>query len=107
MHFAPAVDLRLIRRIGRIRDLSCSAAVWRAVRRRARAADVDTPCYETVRKLVLAERERRARIIAAWLTALELLTRRTPRLPEDIERIYRRRLGQSRRWTRSAAGPSP
>ena len=57
MHFAPAVDSRLIRRIGRIRDLSCSAAVWRAVRRRARAADVDTPCYETVREA----RARRAR----------------------------------------------
>ena len=107
MHFAPTVDSRLVRRIGRIRDLRCSASVWRAVRRRARAADVDTPCYETVRKLVLAERERRARVIAAWLTALELLTRRTPRLPEDVERIYRRRLGQSRRWMRSTAGPSP
>jgi hypothetical protein len=107
VNFAPAVDPRLIRSIGRMPDLSCSAAVWRALRRRARPLDVDTPCYETVRKLVLAERERRARFLASVLTAFELVTSYPPHAPEDVERIYRRRLRESRRWTRSTAGPDP
>jgi hypothetical protein len=107
VNFAPAVDPRLIRSIGRMPDLTCSAAVWRAVRRRARPLDVDTPCYETVRKLVLRERERRARLLAALLTMFGILTSYPPRTPEDVERIYRRRLRYSRRWMRSTAGRDP
>jgi len=107
MNFAPAVDRRLIRSIGLMPDLTNAAAVWRAVRRRAGPLDVDTPCYETIRKLVHIERERRARLLASLFTAIELVTTRSPRAPEEIEWMYRRHLKRCRRWTRSRAGPGP
>ena len=61
MEFAPAIDPRLRASVGRIVDLRSSAAVWRELRRRARRFRTTTPCYESTRKLVIAERERRAR----------------------------------------------
>jgi hypothetical protein len=97
MRFAPAIDRRLVASVGREGDLGSSAAVWRRLRRRARRLGVDTPCYESVRRIVVAERERRARVLAAVATVLELATRRIPALPEQLPRIYARRLARSRR----------
>ena len=61
------------------------SAVWRELRRRARHFGTTTPCYESVRKLVIVERERRARLPAAIRTVLETAMRRIPVLPECIE----------------------
>jgi hypothetical protein len=96
MKFAPAIDPRLKASVGRIVDLGSSAAVWRELRRRAGRLRTTTPCYETVRKLVVAERERRARLLAAITTILEIATRGVPVLPEHVPHIYRRRLARSR-----------
>jgi hypothetical protein len=96
MEFAPAIDPRLRASVGRIVDLRSSAVVWRELRRRARHFGTTTPCYESTRKLVIAERERRARLLAAITTVLEIATRRIPVLPEHVPRIYRRRLAESR-----------
>jgi hypothetical protein len=96
MEFAPAIDPRLKASVGRIVDLGSSAAVWRELRRRAGRLRTTTPCYETVRKLVVAERERRARLLAAITTILEIATRGVPVLPERVPHIYRRRLARSR-----------
>ncbi len=96
MEFAPAIDPRLRASVGRIVDLRSSAAVWRELRRRARHFGTTTPCYESTRKLVIAERERRARPLAAITTVLEIASRRIPVLPEHVPRIYRRRLAESR-----------
>ena len=96
MEFAPAIDPRLRASVGRIVDLRSSAAVCRELRRRARRLRTTAPCYESVRKLVVAERERRARLVAAIATVLEISTRRMPVLPEQVPRIYRRRLRESR-----------
>ena len=96
MQFAPAVDPRLATSVTRILELESSAAVWRELRRRARRLRTTTPCYETVRKLVIAERERRARLVATLATLLAIVTRRVPVLPEDVPRIYARQLARSR-----------
>jgi hypothetical protein len=105
MDFSPTVDARLVSSVSRIVDLSSSARVWRGLRRRAGRLRTTTPCYETVRKLVVAERERRARLIAAVATVLEITARRIPVRPEDIPRIAHRQLSRSRRWMRSSAAP--
>jgi hypothetical protein len=52
---------------------------------------------------VVAERERRARLIATIATVLEIAARRVPVLPEDVPRIHARQLARSRRWMRSRA----
>jgi hypothetical protein len=96
MEFAPPIDPRLRASVGRIVDLRSSASVWRELRRRALRLGTTTPCYESVRKLVVAERERRARLLAALTTMLEIAARRVPVLPEQVPRIYRRRLALSR-----------
>jgi hypothetical protein len=96
MEFAPAIDPRLRASVGRIVDLRSSAAVWRELRRRARRFQTTTPCYESVRKLVIAERERRARLLATLATVLEIATRRVPVLLEHVPWIYRRWLAESR-----------
>ncbi len=98
MEFSPAIDVRLAASVARTAELGSSAAVWRLLRRRARRLRTTTPCYESVRKLVVAERERRARIIATIATVLEIATRRIPVLPEDVPRIHARQLSRSRRW---------
>ena len=97
MEFSPAVDRRLRASVGRSIDISSSADVWRGLRRRAQRLRTTTPCYESVRKLVIAERERRAELVAAVGTVLEVAMRRIPTAPIDVARIYRRRLAQSRR----------
>jgi hypothetical protein len=107
MRFAPAVDPRLAAGVRRSRDLSSSAAVWRALRRRASRLLLSTPCYESVRKLVVAERERRARILACLATLAAIAARRVQVLPEEIPRIYRRQLDRGRRWARSETGSDP
>jgi len=96
MQFSPAIDPRLVASVTRIADLRCSAEVWRGLRRRALRFGTTTPCYESVRRLVLAERERRARLIATLATTVEILARRIPVLPEDVPCIYARRLAQTR-----------
>jgi len=105
MEFSPAVDRRLIASVARTVDLGSSAAVWRGLRRRARRLRTTTPCYESVRKLVVAERERRACLVAAIATVLEIATRRIPVLPEDVPRIHARQLARSRRWVRARTRP--
>lgn len=107
MEFSPAIDPRLVASVGRTADLRSSAGVWRGLRRRARRLGTTTPCYESVRKLVLAERERRARLIATVATVLALATRRVPVLPEDVLRIQARQLARSRHWLRSRASRPP
>jgi hypothetical protein len=107
MEFSPAVDPRLVVSVALDADLGSSAAVWRRLRRSARRLGTTTPCYESVRKLVVCERERRARIIATIATALEIATRRIPVLPEEVPRIYARRLARSRNWLRSRASRAP
>jgi len=107
MEFSPAIDPRLYASVGRAVDLRSSAAVWRGLRRRAQRLRTTTPCYESVRKLVAAERERRARLVATATTLLEIGMWRVPALPEDVSRIYRRRLTQSRRWLRARTGRPP
>ena len=107
MEFSPAVDPRLAVKVARYADLGSSAAVWRRLRRSARHLGTTTPCYESVRKLVVCERERRARIIAAVATAVEIATRRIPVLPEDVPRIYARRLAHSRIRLRTRASRAP
>jgi hypothetical protein len=82
--------------VGRIADIRCSADVWRELRRRARRFGTTTPCYESVRKLVIAERERRARLLATIATVLEVAAARGRVLPEQVEWVYRRRLAVSR-----------
>jgi hypothetical protein len=79
MRFAPAIDCRLVLIVARTADLGCAAAVWRLLRVRARRLDVDTPCYESVRRLVRRERRRR-RILEAIERLLELLRRVARRL---------------------------
>ncbi len=96
MEFAPEIDPRLRASVGRIVDLSSSAGVWRELRRRARRLQTTTPCYESVRKLVVAERERRARLLAAITTVLEITVARGRVLPEHVDWIYGRRLANSR-----------
>lgn len=96
MQFSPAIDPRLIASVPRIADIRCSAEVWRELRRRALRLGTTTPCYESVRKRVIAERERRARLIATIETTIEIITRRIPVLPEDVPRIYARRLARAR-----------
>ena len=107
MEFSPAIDPRLVASVARTVDLGSSAAVWRELRRRARRIRTTTPCYESVRKLVVAERERRARLVATIATTLEIATRRIPVLPEDVPRIHARRLAQSRSWMRSRTRQPP
>jgi hypothetical protein len=105
MQFAPAVDPRLVAGIARIADISSAAAVSRALRPRARKLGVPRPCYETIRKLVHVERERRARILAAIATTFEIATRRVPVLPEQVPRIYRRHLRRTRLRLRCRGAP--
>lgn len=97
MEFSPAVDRRLRASIGLTVDLRSSADVWRRLRRRAQRLGTTTPCYESVRRLVIAERERRAELVAALGTVLEVAMRRKPTFPHDVSRIYHRRLVASRR----------
>ena len=96
MEFAPAIDPRLRASVGRIVDLRSSAGVWRELRRRALRFRTTTPCYESVRKLVIAERERRARLLATLTTVLEIAAGRGRFLPEHVMWVYRRRLAASR-----------
>jgi hypothetical protein len=96
MEFAPAIDPRLRASVGRIVDLRSSAAVWRELRRRAGRFQTTTPCYESVRKLVIAERERRARLLATITTVLEIAAGRGRVLPEHVTWVYGRRLAASR-----------
>ena len=105
MQFAPAVDPRFARAITRIVDIDCHADVLRALRPLARRIGAPRPCYETVRKLVHLERERRARIAAAIMTTLEITRRRVPVLPEQVPLIYRRRLEEARQRLRCRASP--
>lgn len=107
MEFAPAVDPRLAASVGRTRDLGSSAAVWRGLRRRARRLRTTTPCYETVRKLVVAERERRARLAATIATVFEIARRRIPTLPEEVPNIHARHLARSRARLRLRGYPPP
>src|SRR6187399_686692 len=96
MEFAPAIDSRLRASVSRIGDLRSAAAVWRELRRRARRFGTTTPCYESVRKLVIAERGRRARLLATIATVLEVAAARGRVVPEQVEWVYRRRLAASR-----------
>jgi len=105
MQFAPAVDPRLARAITRMVDLDCHAVVLRALRPQARRLGIPRPCYETVRKLVHVERWRRARIVAALATALEIATMRVPVLPEQVPRLYRRHLTRTRERLRCRRAP--
>ena len=107
MEFSPAIDPRLAASVARTVELSSSAAVWRLLRRRARRLRTTTPCYESVRKLVVAERERRARLLATIATVLEIATRRIPVLPEDVSQIHARQLSRSRRWMRALTTRPP
>jgi len=97
MLFAPEVDRRVVAGVRLLPDISCSAQVLRALRRRARRHGSVTPCYESVRKLVIAERERRAELVAAVGTVFEVAMRRVATFPDDVSRIYDRRLVASRR----------
>ena len=109
MEFAPAIDPRLRASVGRIVDLRSSAAVWRELRRRARHFGTTTPCYESIRKLVIAERERRARLLAAITTVLEIASRphsrspgaRSEDLPPAARGEPRQAMGLSRRRART------
>ncbi len=105
MQFSPVVDPRLVASVARTVDLRSSAAVWRLLRQRARRLRATTPCYETVRRLVVVERERRARLIATVATLLEIAGRRVPVLPEELPLIAERRLRQSRRWLGQSPDP--
>ncbi|RDI75605.1 hypothetical protein Gocc_0024 [Gaiella occulta] len=96
MQFSPAIDARFVRAVRETRDLGCAAEVWRRLRRRARRARLATPCYESTRRLVVAERERRARIRAAAATIADIVRRRIPALPEDVPRMHARHLARAR-----------
>jgi hypothetical protein len=96
MEFAPAIDSRLRASVSRIGDIRSAAAVWRELRRRARRFGTTTPCYESVRKLVIAERERRARLHATVTTVLEIAAARGRVVPEHVSWVYDRRLTESR-----------
>jgi hypothetical protein len=97
MLFAPEVDRRVVAGVRLLPDISCSAQVLRALRRRARRHGSVTPCYESVRKLVHIERERRARALATAATVLEVMQARRILAPLDIEHIFERHL----RWQRA------
>jgi len=84
MEFSRAIDNRLRVCVRRTVDLRNAADVRRRLRRRAWRLHTATPCYESVRKLVVAERERRARLIAGLATLLEIATRRLPVLPGQV-----------------------
>jgi len=57
MHFAPAIHPSLIRLVDDLDDGSeVIAAVWRALGHRARARSLLQPSYESVRRLVHAQR---------------------------------------------------
>lgn len=105
MQFSPAIDRRLITAVSRSTDLDSSAAIWRGLRRRADRLRVATPCYESVRRLVVAERRRRAELAAILLTILDVGTRRIPTLPEHIPTIYRRHLARMGDTTQTGRGP--
>jgi len=60
MHFSPAVRPQLLVLIDRLDDDTRGiAAIWRELGRAARARGLLQPSYETVRRLVHAQRERR------------------------------------------------
>jgi hypothetical protein len=105
MEFSPAIDRRLAVAVARTSDLDSSAAVWRKLRRRASRLRVATPCYESVRRLVIAERERRARLAAAIATLVEIATKRIPTLPEAVPHIHARHLARYRRRLRLRRPP--
>jgi hypothetical protein len=96
MEFSPAIDRRVTMTVARTGDICCSAVVWRAIRRRAQRLRIATPSYESVRRLVLAERDRRARLAATLATLATIAVRRVPVLPEDVPRIYKRQLTRYR-----------
>jgi hypothetical protein len=91
--------------VARTLDLGSSAVVWRGLRRRACRLGVATPCYESVRRLVVFERERRARLAAAVATVVEIATKRIPTLPEAVPLIHARHLGRYRRRLRLRQPP--
>ena len=107
MEFAPAIDPKVAAAVARTGDLGCSAVVWRAVRRRADRLRIATPCYESVRLLVRAERDRRARLAAVLATLAEIAARRIPVLPEDIPRIHDRHLTRYRAHIRGVRHARP
>ncbi len=107
MEFAPAIDPKVAAAVARTGDLGCSAVVWRAGRRRAQRLRIATPCYESVRLLVRAERDRRARLAAVLATLAEIAVRRIPVLPEDIPRIHDRHLTRYRAHIRGVRHARP
>jgi tRNA/tmRNA/rRNA uracil-C5-methylase (TrmA/RlmC/RlmD family) len=96
VEFSPTIDRRLIVAVARTGDLDSSADVWRRLRRRAARLRVATPCYESVRRLVLVERERRAQLAATIATVVEIMTKRIPTLPEAVPPIHARHLARYR-----------
>jgi hypothetical protein len=105
VEFSPAIDRRLSAAVARTNDLDSSAAVWRGLRRRASRFGAATPCYESVRRLVLFERERRARLAADIATFIEIATKRIPTLPESVPLIHARHLIRYRRNLRLRQPP--
>ena len=104
MQFSPAIDRRLTAAIAHTGELGSSAAVWRHVRRHARRLQISAPCYESVRRLVRAERAHRARLAAALATVVEIATKRIPTLPEAVPHIHARHLA---RYRHRAGLPGP
>ena len=78
MHFAPAVRPQLLALIDALDgDERGIASIWRELGRAARARGLFQPSYETVRRLVHAQRERRRlaslRLKRAAILAAEVL----------------------------------
>ena len=91
MRFAPTIDRRLILVVRRVEDLGSAAAVWRLLRVRARRLGVDTPCYESVRRLVRGEQRRRSLLRSAVARLLALVRRLTRWVMALVGGVIRRR----------------
>jgi hypothetical protein len=86
---APRYDPRLIRAIHRLDDPSVSIAeVWRRVNVRADRLGVPRPGYDNVRRIILAERERKAELRAVRNEVLgDLLTGWVPDPVRTLDRL--------------------
>lgn len=83
MHFSPAIHPQLIRLVDRMDDGSEPIApIWRELGRRARAKNLLQPSYESVRRLVHAQRAARrleySRLKRGLILTVEALWRSRP-----------------------------
>jgi hypothetical protein len=98
---SPRLDVRLEDALRSLRDLDRpGAAIWRELGTLAGALGLPRPSYGAVRVRVLHEREiraeRRAALLAAVDTLVDVELRAVPLLPDTVPSAYRRNLERRR-----------